>query len=191
MLGRVEEHVVVVVHVDRDYDGRHVLHKEALVLQLHLDIVLAVKRRRPCRVLEDSNPVLELRCEVRFLGFDLFEAAVKELDLAQVELEVFILSLLGRNNSLLLQFHKYSLLVVSLATWRNCNDVSDQVGLDALDALVALSIIDCDLNMNYLRWLVGVSVELHADFGLSALPKERRNRVLFGEVNLVCDLLWR
>ena len=191
MLGRVEEHVVVVVHIDRDYDGRHVFHKEALVLQPNLDIVLALKRRRPCGVLEDSNPVLELRCEVRLLGCDLFEAAVKELDLAQVELKIFIMSLLGRDNSLLLQLSKYSLLVISLAFWRNCNDVSDQFGLDALDALVTLSVIDCNLKMNHLRWLVGVSVDLHADFGVSTLPKERRNRVLFGEVYLICDPLGR
>jgi len=69
--------------------------------------------------------------------------------------------------------------------------VSEKLGLDALDALVAIRIIDCDLNMNHLRWLVGISKELHSYFGLSALSKERRDRVLFGDVYLICNFLGR
>ena len=115
LLWRVFEYVVVVEDVDRDYDGSHFLHKKALVLQLHLHIVLAVKRRRSCSVLEDPDPVLELRSEIRFLSFDILKAAVKELDLSQIELEDFIMSLLCRDNSLLLQFLNQSLLIISLA----------------------------------------------------------------------------
>ena len=113
LLRRVEEHIVVVVHVDRDDDGRHIFHKQALVLQFHLHKVLAVKRGSPCGVLEDPDPVLKLEREVRLPSVDLLEAAIHELDLAQVELEALIVSLLGRDDSLLLQFDQHRLLIVA------------------------------------------------------------------------------